>query len=891
MEQFNKHLKKIFSLTICFLLLLTIVYPSLNSQEYDNENILKNYLKAKTKGFFYDFLTRLIEIFPFLENSTLIQRLLEIFADPCMPEIELIKSSNVQLAKIDDEVIYSYKVINKGNLELTDITLTDNKLGSIELNNTALSPGKWAYGEKSYIVNEGDLPGPIVNNAVVNASYDDGQKAGAVEDSDKVSITIDVEEPAIEIEKEADKESATIGEEITYSYVVKNIGEIYLYDIELEDDKIGTITLNNTILAPGQWAAGEISYTVTIEDCGTTISNTAVANGSYCSPYGDGYVTDEDTASVVINCPKPDIEVIKQSDKDTATIGDTITYSYTVTNIGDIPLSQVFVEDDILGSVSLNNTYLEPGQWATGELCYIVTEDDCGTIIVNNATANGSYCDLIGSGYVEDEDSVSVSVICGEPNITLHKKASKNIVSVGDMITYYYLVYNTGSVDLFDITVVDDPLGEVELNNTELSPGEWAIGEKTYTVKESDYPYPIENKAVAEGYTINQEKVTDDAIMIIPFEIDCQEDVFVDDDWQGQSDVDEYNSDLYWEINAFNNFEDAIDIVCECGTVHVLPGTYAGQILIDKSLNLIAEGDVNLIGSNLQGYTIDGSSKVVKPIIFAYGGELDDNNVVTTKKISVKVDGFHIDGNSNTISVLYHNVESGCTQALITNNIIEESGVGIQIQGCSNDTTITWNEIKYAQNTIGKIGILIESINDCEPDNVEIHHNKIGIECGNNIGIWNKVSNIVNAEYNWWGADDGPQSPDSYDNYDAITGRIADGFGDEVRGLVHFDPWAGVESNATITEVYFPENDPHWFLEFDARDSFGYSLDGTPLGLEYWWDFGYKNTHSIFIHFIKRYEEPGTYDVSLKVSAIDQDLDPTSKLTDTSYYTVTQRPG
>jgi hypothetical protein len=54
-----------------------------------------------------------------------------------------------------------------------------------------------------------------------------------------------------------------------------------------------------------------------------------------------------------------------------------------------------------------------------------------------------------------------------------------------------------------------------------------------------------------------------------------------------------------------------------------------------------------------------------------------------------------------------------------------------------------------------------------------------------NIGIWNQVSITVNAILNWWGEDDGPDSPTSGYTYDPNTGRIADGLGDDVIGLVH----------------------------------------------------------------------------------------------------------
>ena len=54
-----------------------------------------------------------------------------------------------------------------------------------------------------------------------------------------------------------------------------------------------------------------------------------------------------------------DIDIIKVADKSYAHIGDTITYSFYVENTGDVPLYNVAVVDDKIGSISLEKTNLK----------------------------------------------------------------------------------------------------------------------------------------------------------------------------------------------------------------------------------------------------------------------------------------------------------------------------------------------------------------------------------------------------------------------------------------------------------------------------------------------------------------------------------------------------
>jgi hypothetical protein len=69
----------------------------------------------------------------------------------------------------------------------------------------------------------------------------------------------------------------------------------------------------------------------------------------------------------------------------------------------------------------------------------------------------------------------------------------------------------------------------------------------------------------------------------------CLPEVWVDDDWFCQADVDKFDPSLTWHWDAWNSIQDAVDVICGGGTIHVLNGMYweVNDILLYKEDILI----------------------------------------------------------------------------------------------------------------------------------------------------------------------------------------------------------------------------------------------------------------------------------------------------------------
>ncbi len=109
--------------------------------------------------------------------------------------------------------------------------------------------------------------------------------------------------PLIDLDKSANYSTAAAGTEVTYTYRIKNIGEMELTDISLEDDKLGDLTsllpAAADPLSVGEEHTITKKYTLTNGDAAASpLKNIADVYGTASS--GD-QATDQDTVSITVN--------------------------------------------------------------------------------------------------------------------------------------------------------------------------------------------------------------------------------------------------------------------------------------------------------------------------------------------------------------------------------------------------------------------------------------------------------------------------------------------------------------------------------------------------------------------------------------------------------------
>ena len=139
--------------------------------------------------------------------------------------------------------------------------------------------------------------------------------------------------------------------------------------------------------------------------------------------------------------------------------GETISYTYAVTNTGNVTLHAIALADRRLGAVTCPDTTLTAGQSTTCAAEHVTTQADVDAGRIAN-TAEVTARPPAGPP-VTGTDRDTVHAI-RTPAIQVGKSSSPDTFgAVGETITYRYAVTNTGNVTLRRIALTDSGLGAV----------------------------------------------------------------------------------------------------------------------------------------------------------------------------------------------------------------------------------------------------------------------------------------------------------------------------------------------------------------------------------------------------------------------------------------------
>lgn len=405
-----------------------------------------------------------------------------------------------------DTVEYTFAVRNRGTTTLSDVTISDPLLGGSALCTfgTLAAGATSNCGVFTYTLTQADVEAEIVRNT---ATTNGTSPLGPVADTASADVVI-TGTSAIALTKTpgaivlGDDLRVGAGDTVGYVFTIRNAGTTVLRNIELDDPMLGGVldcpALDGLELVPGdEVACGPVDYRLTQQnvDAGTVHNEASVEgqsrNGSaQADAEADLRVAGTDDISLL----KSAAAVVDANGSGRTDAGDTIAYTFTVTNQGTTTLSGVSVSDPRLsGEITCDVTDLAPGEstLCAGDPAVLTqAEIDAGEI-ENTATATGTGTSEIPPVAT---DTV-VTPLASQPAIALVKTGGDHVdvdrdgkASVGDTVAFRFTVTNTGAVTLTDVEIDDPKLGGVvDCAIPDLAPGATAdCGPVTYVLTAAD---------------------------------------------------------------------------------------------------------------------------------------------------------------------------------------------------------------------------------------------------------------------------------------------------------------------------------------------------------------------------------------------------------------------
>ncbi|MCS5497074.1 carboxypeptidase regulatory-like domain-containing protein [Cnuibacter physcomitrellae] len=334
------------------------------------------------------------------------------------------------------------------------------------------------------------------------------------------------------------------------------------------EDNGTVVSLTTTTAADGSYRFTNLragSYTVGFTaPNGLEFTRQATGTGSNDSRPPIGLATqtaptitlgvDSDNLDQDAGLARPAIELVKSASApatgDTYTVGETVTYTFTVTNTGPTPLTAVTLQEDsftngagtpltLTTPITASNPNpfdgnLAPGGVAVYTATYVITQDDvdAGGSISNSASVKG----LSPAGQtVTDDSPVQISTGTPTPGISLVKGVSNAPANgigfaAGETVDFTFTIRNTGNVTLRDVTLTEDsftnatgtalklttgPTAPTGFDGT-LTPGQQVVFTGTYVLTAADTTGDLDNHASVVGTPPTGDKVTDRSEVKVP---------------------------------------------------------------------------------------------------------------------------------------------------------------------------------------------------------------------------------------------------------------------------------------------------------------------------------------------------------------------------------------
>ncbi|MEG7923964.1 DUF11 domain-containing protein [Bacillus cereus] len=442
------------------------------------------------------------------------------------------KTTPIQYADLQTIIPYTISIINNGNIQVENIIVTDiipantsfiensvivngnarpndNPLNGIQIDN--IPPNTTATILFQVRVTSIPQTNPISNTSTIEYEYTVPDRPPITETIISSAAATEINHANLNSNKAVDLAFATVGDTLTYTITLNQTGNVAVNDVIIQDIiPQGTTFIENSVIVNGETLPGAnpvsgipigtiivggdaiVSFQVTVTSIPTPneLNNNAITTFNYIvSPNNVPVTNTTITNTVTTTVQNDNVIAIKSVDVTNALPAQTLTYTITITNSGNVTIEDLLAIDTVpidttfvAGSVTINGINqpnenpengITLGNLAPNDSVIITFQVTISSSTLQptiNNDASVSYTVIIDPTkppitITKQTNTVTTTVI--DPMVRIEKTADKSIVVIGDIITFTLAVFNHSPIPTISTSVIDTiPAGTTFIENS-----------------------------------------------------------------------------------------------------------------------------------------------------------------------------------------------------------------------------------------------------------------------------------------------------------------------------------------------------------------------------------------------------------------------------------------
>ncbi|MGX5588850.1 DUF7507 domain-containing protein [Bacillus cereus] len=442
------------------------------------------------------------------------------------------KTTPIQYADLQTIIPYTISITNNGNIQVENIIVTDiipantsfiensvivngnarpndNPLNGIQIDN--IPPNTTATILFQVRVTSIPQTNPISNTSTIEYEYTVPNRPPITETIISSAALTEINHANLNSNKAVDLAFATVGDTLTYTITLNQTGNVAVNDVIIQDIiPQGTTFIENSVIVNGETLPGVnpvsgipigtitiggdaiVSFQVTVTSIPTPneLNNNAITTFNYIvSPNNVPVTNTTITNTVTTTVQNDNVIAIKSVDVTNALPAQTLTYTITITNSGNVTIEDLLAIDTVpidttfvAGSVTINGINqpnenpengitlgnLAPNEFVIITFQVTISSSTLQSTINNDASV--SYTVIIDPTkppitITKQTNTVTTTVI--DPMVRIEKTTDKSIVVIGDIITFTLAVFNHSPIPTISTSVIDTiPAGTTFIENS-----------------------------------------------------------------------------------------------------------------------------------------------------------------------------------------------------------------------------------------------------------------------------------------------------------------------------------------------------------------------------------------------------------------------------------------